>query len=215
MKVKLVVCLVWGLMSCSPPVTFDQPMPPDVKNLDEIPERLRGLYQGVADPVILEISAKSILKIYHYEYPYVGEKIDSMDYFRGDTLIRQLGYGVEQRYLTINRKDTLWVQVQDTGVVFRLDEQNVLRKYQGYYVLNCLYGEAHWEVKLLNLIRGRLKISSISRYEDLQLLQAITETIADTVPVRHFSVDRRQWSEFIEQDGFSDSELYIRVKRKG
>ncbi|MBL0074338.1 MAG: hypothetical protein IPP34_22100 [Bacteroidetes bacterium] len=61
--------------------------------------------------------------------------------------------------------------------------------------------------------RGQLVISGISTTEDIENLKEITETTTDTIPPYKFKATKKQFKEFIKNDGFSDSETFVRQKK--
>jgi hypothetical protein len=58
-------------------------------------------------------------------------------------------------------------------------------------------------------------LSSISTIHDIENLKEITETPQDTVPPYKFSATKKQFKQFIKNDGFSDSEYFVRQKKNG
>jgi hypothetical protein len=96
-----------------------------------------------------------------------------------------------------------------------MDYDNVVRKFKGYYFLNIRYDKTSWEVKKIQLSKGQLVISSISTKLDIDNLKEITETPTDTVPPYKFSATKKQFKELIRNDGFSDSEKFVRQRKNG
>ena len=90
----------------------------------------------------------------------------------------------------------------------------MLRKFKGYYFLNTRQDKESWSVRKLDLSKGQLTISSISKKLDLDNLKALTESPQDTTTQTTFKATKKQFKEFIKNDGFSDSETFTRLKKK-
>ena len=204
--------ILTSFFACEPPVTFNEPQPTDTDNLSKFPKRLQGQYFSLADNSTLSVSDKLIQRIYDYDYKVHLNQLDSTTRLSGDTIID----------LTTNEKtiikrdgDSLINHVHYIDTLFQMDYDNVVRKYKGYYFLNTRYDKTSWEVKKIQLAKGQLVISSISTIEDIETLKEITETATDTIPPYKFTATKKQFKEFIKNDGFSDSETFIRQKKNG
>jgi hypothetical protein len=64
----------------------------------------------------------------------------------------------------------------------------------------------------MELSKGKLMISSISDKNDKESLKTITESSEDTVAPYNFTVSKKQFKEFIKNNGFSDSESFVKLK---
>jgi hypothetical protein len=198
------------LFACEPPVTFNEPQPTDIDNLSKFPKRLQGQYMSLADNSTLSISDKLIQRIYDYDYKIHPNQLDSTTQLSGDTIID----------LTTNEKtvikrdgDSLINHAHYIDTLFQMDYDNVVRKFKGYYFLNTRYDKTSWEVKKIQLEKGQLVISGISTKEDIENLKEITETATDTIPPYKFTATKKQFKKFIKNDGFSDSETFVRQKK--
>ncbi len=198
------------MFACEPPVTFNEPQPTDIDNLSKFPKRLQGQYMSLADNSTLSISDKLIQRIYDYDYKIHPNQLDSTTQLSGDTIID----------LTTNEKtvikrdgDSLINHAHYIDTLFQMDYDNVVRKFKGYYFLNTRYDKTSWEVKKIQLEKGQLVISGISTKEDIENLKEITETATDTIPPYKFTATKKQFKKFIKNDGFSDSETFVRQKK--
>lgn len=201
------LALVSVLFACEPAVTFTEPQPSTADNVASFPKRLRGLYISPEDGSLLSITASVIEKSYDYERTLHPNELDSNTEIVNDTLVN-LSTG-EHTPLTF-KDDSLILHIHCVDTLFQLDYDNVVRKYKGYYFTNTRYGKTSWEVKKIGLHKGQLTIGSISEKSDLDNLKALTETIADTIAPYKFTPDKKQFKQFVNGDGFSDREVYIR-----
>ena len=204
--------ILTSLFACEPPVTFNEPQPTDIDNLSKFPRRLQGQYLNLADNSTLLISDKIIQRIYDYDEKIHLSQLDSTSRLSGDTIID----------LTTNEKtvikrdgDSLITHIHYVDTLFQMDYDNVVRKFKGHYFLNKRFGKTSWEVKKIQLTKGQLMLSSISTIHDIENLKEITETPQDTVPPYKFSATKKQFKQFIKNDGFSDSEYFVRQKKNG
>ena len=199
-----------SLFACVPPVTFDEPQPTDTDNLSKFPNRLQGQYISLADNSTLSISDKLIQRIYDYDYKIHVNQLDSNSRLVGDTVV---DLETNERTLIKRDGDSLLTHIHHIDTLFQMNYDNVVRKFKGYYFLNTRYDKESWEVKKIQLSKGQLVISNISTKLDLENLREITETTQDTVPPYKFTTTKRQFKKFIKNDGFSDSETFVRQKK--
>jgi hypothetical protein len=208
-RLKLISAFIilTSLFACEPAVTFNEPQPSDTDNLSKFPKRLQGQYMSLADNSMLSIDDKLIQRIYDYDYKVHRSQLDSTSRLSGDTII-----DLETNEKTIIRRDgdSLITHVHYIDTLFQMDYDNVVRKFKGYYFLNTRCDKSSWEVKKIQLAKGQLVISIISTKFDIENLKEITETATDTVPPYKFSATKKQFKEFVKNDGFSDKETFVR-----
>ena len=164
------------------------------------------------DNSTLIVGDKLIKRIYDYDYKVHFNQLDSAEQLSGDTIIN-----VKTKEKTIIKRDgdSLIAHVHYIDTLFQMDYDNVVRKFKGYYFLNKRYDKTSWEVKKIQLTKGQLILSSISTKLDIENLKEITETPTDTIPPYKFSATKKQFKQFIKNDGFSDSETFVRQKKNG
>lgn len=194
-------------VSCTPAVTFDEPQPAGTKDLVRFPKRIRGEYISFNDNSVLLVTDKLIQRIYDYDYKIKANELDSGMLLRNDTLINLTN---NEKMVVRKEGDSLVGHIHFEDTLFLLSPDQILKKFKGYYFLNTRYGEHSWEVQKLSLHRGKLNISSISAENELQKLVEITESPQDTVPPYKFTATKRQFKEFVKQEGFTDTETFIR-----
>jgi hypothetical protein len=216
------------LVACAPPVTFNEPQPTDTDNLVEFPNRLQGQYLCSADSSALIIDAKTIQRIYDFDYKIHPSQIDSNSRLSGDTIINVTTI---TREIVKRAGDSLVTHINYIDTLFQIDYDNVVRKFKGFYFLNKRQGfyflskrqgfyflskrldKDSWEVKKIELSKGQLIVSSISSKEDIENLKAITESSQDTVAPYNFAATKKHFKEFVKNKGFTDSEHFIRQKK--
>ena len=211
LKILFMFLLLAGLSACGPEATFTEPQPADTDNLSKFPKRLQGQYTSLEDNSTLVISDDIIRRIYDLDFRFHPNKLDSGLKLSGDTLINLMN---NEWALTKRDGDSLVAQVDYVDTLFHLGGDNVVRKFKGYYFLNTRYNPESWEVKKIDLSKGKLKISSIASGTDIDQLKEITEAPQDTIAVKKFTVTQKQFKEFIRQNGFSDSETFVRQEKK-
>jgi hypothetical protein len=204
--------ILTSLFACEPPVTFNEPQPTDIDNLSKFPKRLQGQYLSLADNSTLSISDKLIQRTYDYDYKVHPNQLDSNSRLLGDTII---DLTTNEKTVIKREGDSLITHIHYIDTLFQMDFDNVVRKFKGYYFLNTRYDKTSWEVKKIQLVKGQLIVSRISTKEDIENLKEITETVTDTIPPYKFSATKKQFKEFIKNDGFSDNETFVRQKKNG
>jgi hypothetical protein len=154
---------------------------------------------------------KQLTRHYDFDIKEHKDSIGTSYKLIGDTLFNLKDSTKEKVSL---KGDTVIHHENWTDTLFNISADNILKKSKGYYFLNIRYSENAWEVKKITLKKGLLTIGSISAKEDIQKLKETTETMADTTST-HFSLTRRQFKNFVKQQGFSDEESFTRITENG
>lgn len=202
--------LLLGIYACEPPVTFNLPQPTGVDNLSKFPKRLQGKYVNPADNSTLIINDKIIQRIYDYDYKFHMNELDSVEDIAGDTLI---DLKTNEKIKVRKDGDSLITHIHNIDTIFLMKDDQIVRKFKGYYFLSKRYDTDRWEVKKIQLAKGQLFLSSISTKADIEILKAITEAPEDTVSLYKFTATKKQFKKFIKSDGFSDEEVFVRMKK--
>jgi hypothetical protein len=158
----------------------------------------------------LIIDAKTIQRIYDFDYTIHSSQIDSNSRLSGDTIINLT---TNTREIVQRDGDSLVTHINYIDTLFQIDYDNVVRKFKGFYFLNKRVDKESWEVKKIELSKGQLIVSSISSKEDIENLKTITESTQDTVAPYNFAATKKQFKEFVKNKGFTDSEKFIRQKK--
>jgi hypothetical protein len=192
---------------CNPMVSFNEPQPANTKSLNEFPEKLQGEFLNNAGNPLLKISSRFILRVYDYDRKVHKSNLDSTNKITGDTLL-DLTDG--RKYFVLFEGDSIVIHHHDEDTLFYISNQNVLKKFRGYYFLN--FGDSNvWYVKKLNLNKGILEMKSIETENEIKVLREITDTESDTTSY-YFKPTGKQFRKFIKQDGFKTAEYFVRLK---
>lgn len=171
---------------------------------------MQGRYLSLSDSSALVIGDKLIQRIYDFDQKIHPSQLDSNSRLSGDTIIN----------LTTNAKevikrdgDSLVTHIHHIDTLFVMDYDNVVRKFKGYYFLNKRHDKESWGVRKIELSKGQLVVSRISTKQEIENLKTITETTQDTVAPYKFATTKKQFKEFLKNNGFSDSETFVRQKK--
>jgi hypothetical protein len=208
-KLILTLIIITSLFACDPPVTFNEPQPVDTDNLSKFPKRLQGKYLSLSDSSFLVVNEKLIQRIYDLDQMMHTNQLDSNSQLSGDTLINLVNNSKE---VVKRNGDSIITHVHYIDTLFQINYDNVVRKFKGYYFLNKRYDKESWEVQKMKLSKGKLMISSISDKNDIESLKTITESSEDTVAPYNFTASKKQFKEFLKNNGFSDSETFVKLK---
>ena len=197
------------ILACEPPVTFTEPQPIGVDNLSKFPKRLQGFYSSQDNNSELAINDFIIQRTYDYDSKLHINQLDSQSKLCGDTLVNTRTI---EKSLIRREGDTIITHIHQIDTIFRLNFDNVVREFKGYYFLNTRYDKTNWTVKKMVLSQGELTISSISSTQDIESLKEITQSPQDTVAPYSFSPTKKQFKKFIRNGGFSNEEKFVKVK---
>jgi hypothetical protein len=201
--------LLFAIVSCEPPVTFDQPQPSETRAMKKFPRQLFGHYLSPDGKSTIVIGEKNIYKIHDY-YVYTHKDSLYKDHrIKGDTVF----FDMTGNYQIVKIKnDTVIEHVNYTDTLFKFDNSTVLKKFKGNYFLNYAWDAPNaWTVQKLTLVKGILSIADIKTKEGIYILSAITETPKDTISY-NFKTSKKQFKEFLKLDGFQDVNYYIKIK---
>jgi len=197
-------------IACEPTVTFNEPQPADTDNLTKFPKRLQGQYVSLEDSSTLFVLDNVIIRTYDYVSILHPNQLGNINAtLSGDTVIDN---PTNEKTAVTYIGDSIKLPIHCVDTMFQLDYDNVVRKFKGYYFLNTRYDKANWEVKKVKLTKGQLVISSISTKLEIEKLIEITDSPNDTVPPYNFKATKKQFKEFIKNDGFIDSEIFVKQK---
>jgi len=157
-----------------------------------------------------QVNDKLIQKTYDFDYKIHHNQLDSTTQLLGNTLIN---IKTKKRDLIKRDGDSLLIHIHTIDTLFLIDHNNIVRKFKGYYFLNMRYNKTSWSVEKMQLSKGKLMISSIATNQDINNLKKITENDQDTIINYNFTVTKRQFKKFVKNDGFRNSETFVRIKK--
>jgi len=124
----LIISLLAACGEKEPGVVFTEPQPKGIENLAEIPDKLQGEYMSVDNGSVLRIEEKFIQRTFDYEEKYLKNELDSNVRLVGDTVIN---ITTNEKTLVIVKGDTLVAHFHNVDTIFKLNYDNVVRKYKG------------------------------------------------------------------------------------
>lgn len=199
-RILLLSVLLLAIFSCVPVVTFDRTQPEGVDSLTVIPKKLVGKYIAKNGATILTIDGKCMIMHYDYEIklPRDSTNWDNL------SAAEKKGFRLEN--------DSIIEHVLDIDTIFKLSDDMVMKKFKGAYFLNTRKKGNSWYVQKMQLIKGMLTIGSISTKNELKTLDKVNESPVDTTTYQ-VSFNRKQFHEYIDNDGFSKVDTFLRVNK--
>lgn len=208
----LILILVSSLlffMACEPPVLFKVPQPEGVANLSKIPKKIHGRYMSLADSSFLLVSDYLMIRYANWIYTVKEDKLDSNLIIKGSYIIDK---ETNESFPFEKFDDSLMIHVKFLDTIFNINSGDIVRKFKGYYFLNKKFDNAYWTVKKLDYSPSSIRIAEISSKEEIALLDQFTEQVADSLDPKIYGPSKREFKDFIKNDGFSQSEKFIRLK---
>lgn len=212
--VSLLICIAFN--ACDEPVKFSEPQPAGKSDLNRFPNRLKGVFKSVNDDYIIEIKDQLIVMKSSNEVTIPKAEVDTSHelVLKGDLLIDS-GNDISFKVNIIN--DTLRGIVNQNDTIFKLDSDNVLRKYRGHYFANTKFAQGSYGVMMITYERGgHLTLSHIEK-DEIENLKAVTETeepsdTSCTTDYR-FTPTKKEFRKFVnDMHGFRNETEFIRVK---
>lgn len=187
------------LFSCKKPIAnFTEPQPSDKKNILHFPKKILGDYSNPELGFRLTINSNLITRTYSSI-----DTISSKEFKTAEAEnIKLLSKISDSLYIVeFNIKDTL----------FSFKKGDVLRKLNQNYFLNVKNSDNNWNVTKLNFKHNFLTLSEIVNKTEIVLLNDITnQTSTDSIYPKTYSINKKQFKEFVKKNGFSESEIYIK-----
>lgn len=206
-QILLIFSIALLLGSCEPAATFNQPQPAEAKQLKAFPDILQGKYLDSAQSSTLIISDKIITRVYDFDIEVYGNSGNVSGQITGDTLTNRAD---RTKHPLKIHGDTAIRHIYETDTLFTISENQVLTAFKGFHFLNIQQEDSTWEVKKIRIKKGILTIAALSKLEDLKKLREITATVDDTVST-YFNLSRKQFREFVRQNGFTGEERFTRI----
>lgn len=188
-------------------VTFTEPQPNQTGSLKEIPINLTGKYFDDDNNVELNIYNKIILKTFVSTDTFNINELSEDEIIKNDSLFNKKSF---QQYLLKKINDSLFSGYRISDTIFNLERKDLLKKYKGFYFLNYFNSENNWSVNKLSYRKGIININGITTENEIKILEDITQTNRDTLIPYIASPTRKQFKEFIKQNGFTKGETYIK-----
>ena len=204
----LTLIILTSLNSCEQDETFKEPQPSTAENLSNFPLQLQGQYISLTDNSKLNIGDKFIERTYDYMVKMHPNQLDKNKRLSGDTIIDT---HTNEISLEKHDQDSLLINEVCLDKSFEINNASILRKFKGQYFLNVLNDNNEWDVKMIQLIKGQLTISTIKTNADIENLKEIIQTANDTIPPYEVKLTKDQSKEFVKDEKFRENEIFIRT----
>jgi hypothetical protein len=135
-------------------------------------------------------------------------QLDKNKRLSGDTIIDT---NTNEISLEKHDQDSLLINEVCLDKSFEINNASILRKFKGQYFLNVLNDNNEWDVKMIQLIKGQLTISTIKTNADIENLKEIIQTANDTIPPYEVKLTKDQSKEFVKDEKFRENEIFIRT----
>jgi len=203
----IILCILIGFTSCGPQVTFEKPQPDGIKNLLKFPKRIKGQFICLTNNKRIEITDNAIIETYEIELKENINQLDSNFKLINDSVL-DLNTNLKEKINLIG--DSIIMSSYYIDTLFMIDADNLVRKFKGYYFLNSIdkYG---WDVKKMEVKKGKFRISRIDSKEDIENLVALSDSKLDTLTNFHIKISRRKFKKYIRNEGFNDTETYFKT----
>ena len=102
--------------------------------------------------------------------------VESFKEETGDTIIKDTSFIFTDNWLIKMTVlgDSVFVNSSREEDVFKISENQLLRKYRGYYFLNFKDSNELWRVELIKRTKDTLEFGSILTKEDIERIKGIT-----------------------------------------
>lgn len=199
-KIQIAIIITcFGLASCKKnDVIFTEPQPNNIKNISEFPQKALGNYINPELNYKLNVENDLITRIF-----YDIDTVSSSEL---------QNYNQNEFKLLTKLSDTVYIaEFNLIDTLFNLKNGDILRKIKQNYFLNKKNSDANWNVSKINFFSNYLIISSIENESEIALLDEIThQTNVDSTFQKTYSLNKKQFKEFVKKNGFKGNEIYIK-----
>jgi len=204
-------------IACETPLYFEEPQPTNRKSEKKFDRKYLGQYQSASDKsTFLDIEKNKITVKRFWEVKRTKADLDTLGGYewRNDKLY----YSGKIQNTTI-KGDTIIINGTSKEVIFKIDKNSVLKKYQKIYFLNENF-RSGWEVKKLQLTNeNKLILSKISTKEEIKYLNSLTEIdsimVSDTSDnIKYYKANptKSEFENILNGDFFTVEDIYVKVK---
>lgn len=198
MKNFILLISICALASCKKPLAnFTEAQPVNTKDQSAFPKKMIGTYHNYETDTDLIIQKELIL---------------STQYFR-DTLSQKDLLKIQKEIVVTSAKlnDSLFIASYTvTDTLFNLQQNDILRKLKGYYFLNVPNEDKNWNVTKLKFKNNIVSLNDIRTEDEINTLEQLTETVADTIRPVTFTLSKKQFRKFVKQNGFTEGSVYVK-----
>ncbi|MCC6582752.1 MAG: hypothetical protein IT271_03530 [Chitinophagales bacterium] len=212
--------LILFLISCKQresAILFDEPQPSGVRNLNTFPKSYQGIYID-KDSSFLRITPNYLISEDFFLIQIHKSELDSLR----DQIIYKNGKiiypALEDTFIAKEFKDSIYWKEVIIDTIIRISEDNIVRKYKGYVVLNSKVDSSSYAVSLLKLEKRKLSIKQIDSKEDLVNLKPTEVTTIsqdsiknDTLSMK-FHLTKNEFKGILKIKDFSSPMIYYKIK---
>jgi hypothetical protein len=207
-------CLIFA--GCSPTILFNSPQPEGKKDLYHFPARYLGEYEEIGDSSIFVLEKYLIRERYPLDISAPRSEIDtSKEFILRDNIVYISETGEEVPVIT--RNDSIFGTYITYDTVFCITDENLLRKFKGYYFLNIMNDKEEWIVYKLKFEKdGRASLCDISKDDEIDGLKEITTIVEeqnDKGKVIKYIIkpEQEEFKQIIKEGYFRDCTEYRKV----
>ncbi len=189
-------------------VRFEVPQPEGRQNEKSIPKKLLGTYSSLTDSSTLIITKTHIISFSEFDIAGLVSELDSVDRvkYKTDTTFSGIEGNMNVDVTIIN--DSIFEHTDYRDTLFDFSNNDVLRRFKGYYFLNHETSKKNWVVTKLGVTKNGLVLGTISDSKDLENLRELTNTKSDTV--YNFNPTRKELKKFLKDSGFRNEKRFVK-----
>jgi hypothetical protein len=221
MRIFIMLCIV-TVVSCTPPVVFDQAYPSDKENLKSIPKQYQGAFICESDSALVVITDHIITlhreHFFNTKIKYVEEReeckiVDDKMYVSGR---------LECIPITMVNDSMVRGTFQETDTLFFMEKGSVARLYKGHLVINQEIKHKEWAISLLSPENGGdITYKAITEKTKIKNVSKVTHTTEITVnkgkkPRYKIRPTMKEFDELLTDDKvFIECDYLTRVNMEG
>lgn len=199
---------------CGPEVKYKVAQPNNRQNLEAIPDNFLGRYSNISDSTILEITKKSIYKVWKSNEQMPLDSIIKDLKFKVycDTVINlNDGFKIDIKFT----EDVKKVLVSAQERLFNISDSNLIRKYSDFCFLNYKTKDGYWLVKVIRMKGDYLEFTDLINSKDIDNIDNLTRvtTVKDSTNSTQeyqLSPSRRELRRILRSKKFEKE--FIRIK---
>jgi hypothetical protein len=221
MKSKILMfilsCLI--ITACSPTILFNSPQPANKRDLVQFPPRYLGEYIKTEDSSFTVLEKYLVKEQYFSDIKAPRSEIDTSKKFilRDDMVyIPETGEEVP----VIFKNDSVFGKYITYDTIFHISDENILRKFKGYYFMNIRNDEEEWAVYKLKFSKdGKVSFCGISEEDEIDRLKELTTILEeknDKGEVIKYIIkpEKGDFKQIIKEGHFKDCTEYRKLRKK-
>ncbi len=208
------IITIISYMHCGPDVFFTHPQPEHRRNMATIPDQFLGKFRSTEDSSIFQIQNNTIIRVWSELAKVSREEISKeLDTQITESFILYTDSNMVFDIQVIG--DSALVTATQTDTIFMLQNENLLRKFNGYFFLNQYIEKNKWRVMLMRLNNDTLEfchavqssvIDSIRNFVEVEETQ---DTISGKIEYYTLHADNKQLKAIMKK--YLMPEKYIKL----